>query len=316
MQGWTIKICNKTKNEVTIIPPYLQAGDTIGIVCPSGYMPFEKAQTCIATLQSWGYHVTVGKTLGNQSNYFSGTDEERLQDLQQMLDDDNIKAILFGRGGYGLSRIIDKIDFTKFVQQPKWLIGYSDITVILNHVFNQFNIAGLHSPMAGAFNDCGFNNEYILSIRNILQGNASIYQCSPYQLNKTGEADGILTGGNLAILSHLVGSPSAVDTAGKILFIEDIGEYLYSTDRMLVQLKRSGQLAHLKALVVGQFSDMKDTVIPFGKSIETIIYEAVKEYHYPVCFNFPVGHVTQNYPLKIGVETRLVISNDKVQLTQ
>ena len=158
------------------IPPYLQAGDTIGVVCPAGYMAFEKAQTCITTLGEWGYKVKIGSTLGQQFHYFSGTDKQRLQDLQQMLDDEEVKAILCARGGYGVSRIIDRLDFTKFIQNPKWIIGYSDITVLHAHVFQQYRIASLHSPMAAAFNDGGFENEFIGSLYTALKGEPANYQ--------------------------------------------------------------------------------------------------------------------------------------------
>jgi muramoyltetrapeptide carboxypeptidase len=169
------------------VPPYLKQGDTIGIVCPAGYMPFEKAETCIHTLQEWGYKVKIGKTLGNQSNYFSGTDKERLDDLQLMLDDPEIKAIFFGRGGYGLSRIIDEINFKAFTQNPKWIIGFSDITILHAHINQQFRIATLHAPMAAAFNDGGFDNEYVQSLRKTFEGINYKYACPPHKLNKIGQ---------------------------------------------------------------------------------------------------------------------------------
>ncbi|HEX2683283.1 MAG TPA: LD-carboxypeptidase, partial [Ferruginibacter sp.] len=165
---------------MTIIPPYLEPGDTIGIVCPAGYMPLERAQTCIDTLKLWGFNVKIGNTLGGSSqNYFSGTDEERLQDLQQMLDDDSIKAVLCGRGGYGMGRIVDDISFKKFKKHPKWIIGYSDVTILLAHIYSEYKIAGLHSPMAGAFND-GADSEYILSLRHLLTGGQANYTCAPH----------------------------------------------------------------------------------------------------------------------------------------
>jgi muramoyltetrapeptide carboxypeptidase len=286
-----------------ILPPYLKKADTIGITCPAGYMAAEKAQTCIETLQSWGYNVMVGKTLGSASeNYFSGSDEERLDELQAMLDDKNINAILFGRGGYGMGRIIDQLNFTRFKKNPKWLAGFSDITVLHSHLISKYDIASLHAPMAAAFNDGGYKNEYIASLKNALAGKKANYSIAPHELNRTGKGSGKLIGGNLTLLANIIGTASDVDTKNKILFIEDIGEYLYSTDRMLYQLKRSGKLKKLAGLVLGGFTDMKDTERPFGKTIDEILSEVVGKVDYPVCFHFPVSHEKENYALKIGGE--------------
>ncbi|MDB5248275.1 MAG: LD-carboxypeptidase [Segetibacter sp.] len=299
---------------MAIIPPYLVKGDTIGIVCPAGYMPFEEAQTCISVLQEWGYKVKTGFTLGNQLNYFSGTDDERLSDLQQMLDDESIQAILFGRGGYGVGRIIDRLNFKKFKKRPKWLIGYSDITVLHSHIFSRYKIASLHSPMAAAFNDDEFKNEYIQSLRKAFAGKKAKYSCNAHNYNNPGTVTGELVGGNLSLLAHLVGTPSDINTKGKILFIEDIGEYIYNTDRMLYQLKRSGKLDRLAALIIGSFTNAKDTVIPFGQDVYDVIHDVVKDFKFPVCFAFPVGHTRENYPLKIGVEYKLNVGKNKVTL--
>lgn len=299
------------------IPPYLKKGDTIGITCPAGYMAKEKAQTCIDTLQQWGFEVMVGKTLGSASaTYFSGTDEERLHEFQAMLDDDSIKAILCGRGGYGVSRIIDRLDFTRFKKKSKWIIGYSDITVLHAHIYSNFKTASLHSPMAAAFNDDGYKNEFIASLRKAITGKKAKYKCGAHPFNKQGTASGELVGGNLSLLAHIIGTPSDIKTKGKILFIEDIGELIYSTDRMLHQLKRSGKLQGLAALIVGRFTDMKDTERPFGKTIEEVISEVVKEYGYPVCFNFPVSHEKENYALKVGGTYEIKIGRKTVQLTE
>ncbi|MGB8192686.1 MAG: LD-carboxypeptidase, partial [Chitinophagaceae bacterium] len=259
-----------------IIPPYLEPGDTIGIVCPAGYMPIEKAQTCIDTLKAWGFNVKTGSTLGgNSDNYFSGTDEERLYDLQQMLDDDSVQAVLCGRGGYGLGRIVDRIDFTKFKEHPKWIIGYSDVTVLLCHIWRRYKIAGLHSPMAAAFNEGGAETAYVQSMKQMLTGEEANYSCAPHHYNKTGEAEGKLLGGNLSLLVHLTGTSSEIKTKGKILFLEDVGEYLYSIDRMFWHLKRNGKLDKLAGLIIGGFTDIKDTERPFGKEVYDTIYELV-----------------------------------------
>lgn len=299
------------------IPPYLKKGDTIGITCPAGYMAAEKAATCIETLQQWGFQVMVGKTLGSDSaNYFSGTDEDRRDELQAMLDDDGIKAILCGRGGYGLGRIIDDLDFSKFRKHPKWIIGFSDITVLHAHIHTQYRIATLHAPMAAAFNDGGYENEYVQSLYKAITGKPAKYQTAVHPFNRNGEATGQLIGGNLALLAHLCGTPSDIKTKGKILFIEDTGEYIYSTDRMLYQLRRSGKLDQLAGLIIGGFSDMKDTERPFGQTVEEAIRDMIAEYDYPVCFGFPVSHNKENYALKSGATYTLKAGKQKVTLAE
>lgn len=299
-------------------PPYLKPGDTIGIVCPSGYMAFEKAAECIRILQEeWGYNVKVGSTLGSHSKtYFSGTDEERLKDLQQMLDDDNIQAILCGRGGYGMGRIIDKINFKKFRKHPKWVIGFSDITIFHCHLYTKYYISSLHAPMAAAFNDNVNTNVYVQSLKDALEGKWAKYTCTPHALNRNGEAIGELVGGNLALLVNTIGTPSEIKTKNRILFIEDIGEQKYSIDRMMHQLKRSGKLKKLAGLVVGGFADVGDTERPFGTDVQHIIYDLVKEYKYPVCFDFPVSHNKENFALKIGVGYKLKVDHKKVTLCE
>jgi len=298
-------------------PPYLKKGDTVAITCPAGYMPKAKAQTCIDTLQQWGFEVMVGKTLGSKSkNYFSGPDEFRLNELQAMLDDDSIKAILCGRGGYGVSRIIDRLDFTRFKKNPKWIIGFSDITVLHAHIYSNFKISSLHAPMAAAFNRGGNKNEYIISLHNALIGKKAKYTCDTHPSNKEGLVKGELIGGNLSLITHLIGTKSDLATKNKILFLEDIGELIYSIDRMLHQLKRSGKLDDLAALILGGFSDLRDTERPFGKKLEEIIQDLVKEYDYPICFNFPVSHEKENYALKIGGTYQLKISKKTVQLME
>ncbi len=299
------------------LPPYLQKGDTIGLVCPAGYMPFEKVKTCVQILQEWGFNVKVGNTVGGGSmTYFSGTDEERLRDFQQMLDDQEVNAVLCARGGYGTGRIIERIDFKKFAKQPKWIVGYSDITVLHSHLFSNYYIASLHAPMAGAFNEEGFKNEYVLSLKNALEGKKIKYQVPVHEQNRKGEAVGELVGGNLALLAHLVGTDSDIKTKGKILFLEDVGEQLYNLDRMLIQLKRSGKLSKLAGLIFGGFTETKDTERPFGKSIYEILGELVAEYDYPVCYDFPVSHTDRNYALKIGVGYKLKVTKTKVTLEE
>lgn len=299
-------------------PPYLNPGDTIGIVCPSGYMAYEKAAECIRVLQEeWGYKVKIGKTLGSASEtYFSGTDEERLDDFQQMLDDDEVKAVLCARGGYGMTRIIDKISFKKFRKQPKWIIGFSDITLLHSHLYSNYYISSLHAPMASAFNDAGYINRFVQSLKNALENHRAIYTADTHELNRKGEAIGEVIGGNLALLAHAVGTDSDIKTRGKILMLEDVGEYLYNIDRMIYQLKRSGKLKRLAGLIVGGFTDMKDTERPFGKTAYEIIQDAVKEYDYPVCYGFPVSHGKENYAIKMGVGYKLKVAKNKVILEE
>lgn len=299
------------------IPPYLKSGDTIGLVCPAGYMPVERVSECIRVLNSeWGFTTKVGKTIGKQFHYFSGTDEERLADFQQMLDDPDVKAILCARGGYGFSRIIDKIDFSSFKKNPKWIIGYSDVTVLHSHIYRNYYISTMHSPMAGAFNEDGYKNEFVISLRNALEGKKIKYRCEPHEFNRKGEAVGELVGGNLAILAHLTGTNSDSKTKGRILFIEDVGEYLYNIDRMLYQLKKSGKLDKIAGLIVGGFSEMKDTERPFGQTVYEIIRDIVKDYAYPVCFDFPVSHTDRNYALKTGVGYKLKVTKSRVLLEE
>jgi len=307
-------------------PPYLQPGDTIGITCPAGYMSYEKAAACISTLQHWGYKVKVGKMLGSESQtYFSGTDDERLAEFQRFLFDDEVKAILCARGGYGTSRIIDRINFKKFKKKPKWIIGFSDITVLHSHIYGNYKTASLHAPMAAAFNEGVTKDEhngkvvedqYILSLKNALEGKKGKIACAPHDFNHKGEAVGELVGGNLSLLVHLIGSPSDFKTKGRILFLEEVGEQLYSTDRMLYQLKRNGKLDKLAGLIIGGFTDTKDTDRPFGKTVYELIHDIIKDYDYPVCFGFPVSHGKENYALKVGVGYKLKVGKSKVILEE
>lgn len=299
------------------IPPYLKKGNTIGITCPAGYMAAEKAQTCITVLKQWGYQVMVGKTLGSNSlNYFSATDEERRDELQAMLDDKNINAILCGRGGYGVGRIIDQLDFTAFKKNPKWIIGFSDITVLHSHIYTKLKIATLHAPMAAAFNDDGYKNEFVQSLHKAITGKKANYKTAVHAFDKAGTATGELVGGNLSLLAHLTGTASDINTKNKILFIEDIGEQIYNIDRMLYQIKRSGKLDKLAGLIIGGFTDMKDTERPFGKTVQEVIAAIIAEYDYPVCFDFPVSHGKENYALKVGITYELKVTGKTVQLKE
>ena len=298
-------------------PAYLKPGDTIAIVCPAGYLPAAKAKACINTLKKWGFKVTIGKTLGGKSkNYFSGSFEERLADLQNQIDDPSVNAILCGRGGYGTTHLLDHIDWKKFKKNPKWIIGFSDITILHNYVQGQLGIATIHGPMANAFNEGDGINRYTLSLKDTLEGKPTQYTCSANQLNRRGKTKAPVVGGNLSLLAHAVGTNAELNTDGKILFIEDIGEQIYAVDRMLYQLKRSGKLQHLAGLVIGGFTDIKDTDRPFGKTVYEAIAAIVAEYNYPVCYNFPVSHGRENVALKVGIEYALKVGNKLISLSE
>ncbi|MCD6013719.1 MAG: peptidase LD-carboxypeptidase [Flavipsychrobacter sp.] len=293
-----------------IHPPFLKPGSIIGITCPSSYIAPEKVTNCIDVLNRWGFMVKQGNTIGTNYHYFSGTDEERLSDLQVLLDDPEVDAILMGRGGYGMVRIIDDLDFTQFKKKPKWICGFSDITVLHNHIEQNFGIATLHSPMCGAFKTETENEAYLKTFYAAITGESIYYHTPHSQYNRKGESQATLTGGNLSLLAHIVGSPSEINTAGKILFIEDIEEYLYKMDRMLLTLKRAGKFDNLKGLVVGYMTNMLDTERPFGQTIEEIIWDKVKEYDYPICFNFQCGHEDINHTLTMGAMHTLKVTDN------
>lgn len=292
---------------MTLIPPYLTPGDTVGITCPAGHFCLDEVQPAVEALQRWGYQVKIGKTVGEQLNQFAGTDEERAADLQEMLDDPGIKAILFGRGGYGTVRIIDRINFNKFYLHPKWLCGYSDITVLHSHIQTQMHIPTMHCEMCIDLK-YGNDDESAHTIQRALAGEKLSYSPAPHDLNREGHGRGILVGGNLSILSSLLDSASDLDTYGRILFIEEVHEYLYNIDRMMYALKRSGKLNFLAGLVIGGITRSRDDdKIPFGQEPYEIIADKVKEFDYPVCFGFPAGHEAENYALKLGLPYRLKV---------
>ena len=298
------------------IPPYLKKGDLIGICCPSGHITLEECQPAINKMKEWGFEIRVGNTVGATDFTFAGTDDERAKDMQQMLDDPEIKAIMLGRGGYGAVRMIDKINFTKFAKNPKWIIGFSDATVFHCHINRNYGIGTVHSKMCNSFPD-DFSTatqsqiDSIDSIRQCLMGEKMKYERLPIAENRYGEGTGDLVGGNLSIIQMLDGSVSDLHTEGKILFIEDVGEYAYKIDGMLWNLKRSKKLERLKGLVVGAFRIKPDDPgEEFGKTIYDMVMEKVQEYHYPVCFDFPVGHVRENYALKCGMKHKLTVSSE------
>jgi muramoyltetrapeptide carboxypeptidase len=310
-------------NRPFIIPPYLKPGDTIAITSPAGYITEKDVLPAVQQMESWGFRVKYGSTIGKRDFTFGGTDQERTDDLQQLLNDKTIKAIMCARGGYGAVRLVDKLNFEKFLQYPKWIIGFSDITVLHGHLNRNYRVASLHSKMCNSFPE-DWNKaepiqiETILSIRDALKGVSMSYTAIPNEQNKKGVAQGMLVGGNLKTIESLAGSKSDVRTAGKILFIEDTGEYLYSIDRMFWNLKRTGKLDKLAGLIIGGFK-VKPSDIPdeeFGKNLQEIVLEKVRDFKYPVCFDFPVGHQKNNYALKCGMLHQLTVKTDNCTLNE
>jgi muramoyltetrapeptide carboxypeptidase len=289
----------------------MKTGDTVAIVSTARKISLAEIQPAVDILSLWGLKTVFGKNLFNQQNQFAGSDEERLADFQNALDDSNIKAILFARGGYGTIRIVDKVNWASFQKNPKWLIGFSDITVIQSHILTNCNAESLHAPMA--FNFKKASPESLNALKQILVGEKVSYHIPENissDFNRHGSAKGMLAGGNLSLLYAINGTPSDIDYSGKILFIEDLDEYLYHIDRMMLTLKRSGKLKSLAGLIVGGMTDMRDNTVPFGKSVEEIIREAVAEYKYPVCFGFPAGHIRDNRPLIFGREAELNVTEE------
>jgi muramoyltetrapeptide carboxypeptidase len=286
-------------------PPFLKKGDTIGLVAPARKIAPEEIAFAVDTFKQWGLQVKESKHLFGACNQFSGTDEKRAADMQEMLDDASVSAIISVRGGYGCMRIIDRLDFSRFVHHPKWIIGYSDVTVFHSHLHN-LGVQTLHATMPFNFAQ---DVESVTQLRRALFGEAIHYSWPANALNRPGTANGQFIGGNLSLLYALCGSQSDIDTRGKILFLEDLDEYLYHIDRMLLNLRRSGKLQHLSALIIGGMTSMKDNTIPFGKTAEEIILDAVKDYDYPVCFDFPAGHVVRNLPLILGKDVKVEVSS-------
>lgn len=294
-------------NNMTIQPPYLKPGDTVAITCPAKKL-LAPMTAAIGLLESWGLKVVLGETLTASYHQFAGDDAFRAADMQRFLDDDNVKAIIAARGGYGTIRMIDMLDFGRFSQRPKWIVGFSDITLLHTHILTNYKIQSIHGQMPVNMSDS--STAALESLRKCLFGEPISYEVPPHRLNRTGEAEGILTGGNLSLLVAVSGSVSDLEYSDKILFIEDVGEYLYSVDRMMYALKRAGKLKHLRGLMVGSFSLMKDNDIPFGQNVEEIIAAVVAEYDYPLCFNFPAGHVPDNRAMMFGRCVNLSVGSD------
>lgn len=293
-----------------IQPPFLKKGDKIAILAPARCITFDEVHPAMKLFQKWGLEVILGSYVFNRENQFAGSDNQRAKDFQLMLDDASVRAIICARGGYGTVRIIDKLDFSKFYQNPKWIAGYSDITVLHSHIHRHLGIETLHSTMPLNMPETLLGSASVESLRKALFGEEITYCKRRGPLDRRGAVEGALTGGNLSMLYSLMGSHSQIDTRGKILFLEDVDEYLYHIDRMMMNLKRAGMLKDLKGLIVGSMHDMKDNAVPFGKTAQQIIASAVKEYKYPLCFDFPSGHGPENVALIMGRKVKLIVDEE------
>ena len=310
-------------NNPVFQPPFLKAGDTIAISSPAGYITREEIAPAVLQLQAWGLQVRIGNTIGKRDGTFGGTDQERAADLQELINDPSVKAILCARGGYGLIRIIDAIDFRPLRRHPKWLIGFSDVTVLHAHLFRKTGLASIHSKMCNSFPDDWSKADEqqkatILSIKDLLLGKPMQFEYAAGAYNQLGTGVGQLIGGNCKTIESLAGSASDLQTRGKILFLEDTGEYLYSIDRMFWNIKRSGKLEHLAGLIIGGFKH-KPSEKPeeeFGKNLQQIVLEKLDDCRFPVCFDFPVGHQKNNFALKCGALVRLQVDASHVRLTE
>lgn len=294
-------------------PEFLKKGDKVAIVCPASYIKGD-IDIAVEVLTSWGLRVKIGKSVISQFHQFAGTDEVRRQDLQAVLDDPEIKAIFAARGGYGTIRIIDQLDFRKFKKRPKWIVGFSDITVLHSHLHHRIGVCSIHGQMPKSFNES--TKAALTSLQHALFGREIHLKYSQNTFpNRTGSGNGYLIGGNLAILHSILASPSDGKYDNKILFIEDVGEQHYNIDRMLWTLKRAHKLAKLQGLIVGGFTSLKDSDPPFGQQFEEIIMDKVREYDFPVCFDFPAGHIDNNHSLILGREVTLNVNIEEVSLT-
>lgn len=321
--GMPAQVSSKSQAAQTdfLIPPYLQKGDLIGICSPAGYVRMEEIEGAMVQLRAWGLELVIGESIGKRHGTFGGTDQERKEDLQQLIRNPQVKAIMCARGGYGLIRIVDEIDFTPLLHHPKWIIGFSDVTVLHSHFSGQVPIASVHAKMCTSFPEPGATADpeqlaTIESIRQVLFNESFSYPVAPHPANRTGYAKAPLVGGNLKTLETLSGSKSAIDARGRILFLEDTGEYAYSVDRMLWNLKRSGVLDNLAGLVIGGFKikPADPSTDEFGKDLVEMVLEKVQHLSYPVCFQFPVGHQRNNYALRCGVAHELRVEAHAVHL--
>ncbi|MDG1476447.1 MAG: LD-carboxypeptidase [Vicingaceae bacterium] len=289
-------------------PANLKQGDKVVILSTARKISKAEIGSAEKVFEAWGLEVVLGANLFNEDCQFSGTTDQRITDLQSALDDETIKAIFCARGGYGTVKIIDELDFTSFKNNPKWIVGYSDVTVLHDHINQNFNVETLHATMP--INFPSNTKQSLDSLKNALFGENLNYDFDTNQMNRNGDAEGEVVGGNLSIIYSLTGTNSQIETTSKILFLEDLDEYLYHIDRMMMNLKRAGILENLAGLIVGGMSNMNDNTIPYGKTAKEIILDAVNEYNYPVCFDFPAGHIDDNRTLIMGRKAKLSVSGN------
>ncbi len=293
-------------------PKSLNPNDKIAIISTARSIDAEKLEYAKTIFESWDLEVVESPNLRAVHHQFCGTDEQRRSDLQWALDNDEIRAIICFRGGYGTVRILDDIDFSKFVENPKWIVGYSDVTALHNKI-TQLGVSSLHATMPVNFKEN--TTEALLTLKNALFGINYSIEYPANQNNRLGTVKAKLVGGNLSMLYSLSGTKFDLDTNGKILFIEDLDEYLYHIDRIMWNLKLSGKLENLKGLIIGGMTDMNDNTIPFGENAIEIILEAVKDYNFPVCFGFPAGHIDDNRALILNKEYQLEVTKRETKLS-
>ncbi len=305
---------NATNTANTLIqPPYLKTGDTVAIVATSGILKnrTDEIDKAKALLSSWGLHAVVGKHVFNQNNHFAGTDAERWKDLQEAMNAPNISAIWCARGGYGAVRILDKLDFTKFNEKPKWLIGFSDITA-LHNLMHVKGYKSIHAMMCTSLQDENENiSETIETFRKAIFGESLSYNIKGSNYNKEGLVTAPIVGGNLSLLASMLGSDTSIDTTGKILFIEEIGEYKYHIDRMLQSLKRAGYFEHCAGVLIGDMTRVKRNTTPWGSSTEQLILDVLKDYDFPIAFNMPAGHEKDNRAIYLGKNVEFVVKKEQ-----
>ncbi len=297
-----------------ITPAYLKPGDGIAIVSPAKFIEKKFLTRAARMIEARGYRVEIAPHALEQHHQFAGTDAMRTADFQQAMDDENIRLILCSRGGYGAARIIDSLNFSGFMRDPKWIAGFSDITVFHAHVYSVFGIESLHGIMPLDFPGQGQNTDAVDRLLQAATGEKIVYTIPAHELNRQGYAEACVVGGNLSILTSLLGSRSDLATGGRILFIEEVGENLYRLDRLMVTMKRAGKLDELAGLIVGGLTGMEDNAIPFGKNAREIVADAVKEYDFPVCFGFPAGHFPANYPLRLGRMAHFSVTDQEANL--
>ena len=293
-----------------ITPTSLKEGDFVGIVAPARKVSEEEVLPAIKLLTSWGLQVLLGKNIYGSFNQFSGTDSQRAADFQEMIDNPKVKAIICARGGYGSIRLLNLLDLRALQRNPKWVVGYSDITVFHAMLNTWFFLETIHGTMPLNFPKDGSDNISTQSLRKVLFGESPTYNGPSHEFNRLGNVEGLLTGGNLSILNSVAGTDADITTDGKILFIEDLDEYLYHIDRMMMNLKHSGKFTNLSGLVVGGMSDMNDNTIPFGKTAYEIIRECVSEFDFPVCFGFPVGHQEPNLAMVMARKVKFTVDEN------